>query len=57
MLGVRRVGITIAAVALQKKWLIEYHRGQVTVLNRKGLAEAACSCYREDNQIYSRVMH
>jgi CRP-like cAMP-binding protein len=57
MLGVRRVGITIAAVALQKEGLIEYHRGQVTILNRKGLAAAACSCYRDDNQIYARIMN
>jgi CRP-like cAMP-binding protein len=57
MLGVRRVGITTAAVALQKRGLIEYHRGQVTVLNRKSLAAAACSCYRDDNQIYARIMH
>ena len=56
MLGVRRSGITLAAFALQKKGLIEYHRGQVTVLDRKGLAAAACSCYREDNQVYARVM-
>lgn len=57
MLGVRRVGITTAAVSLQKKGLVEYHRGQVTVLNRKGLAEAACSCYHDDNKIYARIMH
>ena len=56
MLGVRRVGITVAAGALQKKGLIEYHRGQVTVLNRKGLAAAACSCYSDDNKVYARVM-
>jgi CRP-like cAMP-binding protein len=57
MLGVRRVGVTTAAVALQRMGLIEYHRGQVTVLNRKGLVAAACSCYRDDNQIYARIMH
>jgi CRP-like cAMP-binding protein len=57
MLGVRRVGITVAAGDLQKQGLIEYHRGQVTVLNRKGLAAAACSCYGDDNRVYSRVMH
>lgn len=57
MLGVRRVGITTAAVALQKKGLIEYHRGQMTVLSRKDLVLAACSCYRDDNQIYARIMH
>jgi hypothetical protein len=53
----RRVGITTAAVALQKMGLIEYNRGQVTVLNRRGLAAAAGSCYRDDNQIYARIMH
>lgn len=57
MLGVRRVGITTAAFALQKRGLIEYHRGRVTVLNRKGLAAAACACYRDDNRTYARVMH
>lgn len=57
MLGVRRVGITSAAVALQKKGLIEYHRGRVTVLNREGLAATACSCYRDDKRIYARIMH
>jgi CRP-like cAMP-binding protein len=57
MLGVRRVGITIAAVGLQERGLIEYRRGRVTVLDRKGLAAAACSCYRDDNQIYARIMH
>ncbi len=57
MLGVRRVGITIAAVALQKQGVIEYRRGRVTVLDRQGLLAAACTCYRDDNQVYARVMH
>lgn len=57
MLGVRRVGITAAAGALQHSGLIEYHRGRVTVLNRKGLEAATCSCYAADNQAYARVMH
>jgi CRP-like cAMP-binding protein len=56
MLGVRRVGITIAAGALQKAGLIEYHRGAVTVVNRKGLEQAACSCYSDDNEVYARVV-
>jgi len=56
MLGVRRVGITTAAGALQKKGLIEYHRGKVTVLNRKGLKATACSCYAADQQTYVKVM-
>jgi CRP-like cAMP-binding protein len=57
MLGVRRVGVTTAAVALQRLGLIEYRRGDVTVLNRRGLETAACSCYAADRKAYADVMH
>jgi CRP-like cAMP-binding protein len=52
MLGVRRVGITTAAVAMQRSGLIEYRRGDMTVLDRVGLENAACSCYTADEHIY-----
>ena len=45
MLGVRRVGVTVAASALQRLGLISYHRGEVTVVDRAGLEQAACGCY------------
>ena len=56
MLGVRRVGVTEAASHFQAIGLIEYHRGDLMVLNRPALEEQACSCYAADKQIYRRVM-
>lgn len=56
MLGMRRVGITAAAGALQKKGLIEYTRGKVTVLDRSGLEAAACSCYEADRNAYAQLL-
>lgn len=57
MLGVRRVGITGAAGAMQRSGLIEYRRGHVTVLDRKGLETATCTCYGADRRTYDRVMN
>ncbi len=56
MLGVRRVGITMAAGDLQHSGLIEYHRGELTVLDRGGLEAAACSCYAKDQHTYAERM-
>jgi CRP-like cAMP-binding protein len=57
MLGVRRVGVTTAASALQRSGLIEYHRGELTVLDRNGLEGAACDCYATDRHAYAKTMH
>jgi len=56
MLGVRRVGITMAAGALQRSGLISYHRGELTVLDRAGLEAAACGCYATDRQTYAELL-
>ncbi len=56
MLGVRRVGVTVAASALQRAGLIEYHRGSLTVLDRPGLEAASCSCYLHNERAYTQLM-
>jgi len=56
MLGVRRVGITMAAGGLQRAGLIAYHRGEITVLDRPGLEAAACSCYATEQQVYAKPL-
>jgi CRP-like cAMP-binding protein len=56
MLGVRRVGITTAASLLQRDGLIHYRRGEIQILNRRGLKAAACSCYADDREVYANLL-
>ena len=56
MLGVRREGVTEAAGTLQKAGLIRYRRGHITVLDRRGLEERTCECYRVVKQEYDRLL-
>ena len=55
MLGVRRVGVTTAAQALQERRLIKYSRGTVAIRSRDGLRKAACGCYVADLATYRSV--
>jgi len=52
LLGVRRVGVTVAAGCLQTVGLIRYHRGWITISDRAGLEQAACGCYAQDQASY-----
>lgn len=46
MLGVRRATVSEVASRLQRHGLVDYERGLMTIVNRAGLEEAACECYR-----------
>jgi CRP-like cAMP-binding protein len=56
MLGVRRVSVTKAAADLQRRGVISYSRGVVTVIDRKVLEAAACGCYAADLLCYSKYL-
>ena len=56
MLGVRRASVSVAAGALQTAGLISYSRGRVTILDREGLENAACECYRIIRNEYDRLL-
>jgi CRP-like cAMP-binding protein len=56
MLGVRRASVTLAAGALQRAGLIEYRRGGITILDRKGLEAVACECYRVVRAEFDRLL-
>lgn len=57
MIGVRRVGVTHAAGSLAKRKLISYNRGNVRILNVKGLQAASCECYEVVKALYANTSH
>ena len=56
MLGVRREGVTEAALSLQKAGLISYARGHIKVLDRPGLEQRTCECYQVVKSEYDRLL-
>jgi len=56
MLGVRRGGVTEAALRLQQAGLIRYARGHITVLDRAGLERRTCECYGVVKKEYDRLL-
>lgn len=55
MLGGRRESVTVAAGSLQDLGLINYCRGRITILDRRGLESAACECYRVGAEEIARL--
>ena len=56
VLGVRRAGITSAALSLQARRLIRYSRGEIRILDAAALRSAACDCYDADCKSYAEQM-
>jgi CRP-like cAMP-binding protein len=56
MLGVRREGVTVAALKLQRAGLLRYSRGHISILDRPGLEQRACECYGVVKREYDRLL-
>ncbi len=55
MLGLRREGVTEAASALKRRNLIRYARGNIQILDAKGLKKSSCSCYQTVKSVFDRA--
>ena len=56
MLGVQRTGVTAAAGGLQRAGLIRYTRGNVTIIDRRGLEHSSCECYAVSKSEFDRLL-
>ena len=56
VLGTGRTGVTMAANKLQRAGLIQYYRGQITILNHAGLEAACCDCYQITKEVFDHSL-
>lgn len=56
LLGVRREGVTAAALKLQEAGVIRYSRGHIEVLRRAGLEQRTCECYGVASKEHRRLL-
>ena len=56
LLGVQRPTVTLAARMMQSAGLIDYRRGTLTIVDRSGLTDVACECYRIIRQTYDAAL-
>jgi Mn-dependent DtxR family transcriptional regulator len=56
MLGTRRATVSVAAHALQTEGLIEYARGNIRILDQRGLEEFSCECYKVVKEESGRLL-
>jgi CRP-like cAMP-binding protein len=56
MLGVRRVSVTQVLRALQDKGLVKNRRGKIEILDRKGLEQFSCECYRKGREEFGQML-
>lgn len=55
-LGVRREGVSEAALRLQEAGVIRYARGRIKVLDRPALEARSCECYAVVKREYDRLL-
>lgn len=55
MLGTRRTTVTLIAGILQRDGLIQYRRGNVTILDRGLMERTSCECYKKLLRLYQQL--
>lgn len=56
MLGTQRSGVTLAAGVLQRAGLISYRRGKISILDREGLEQSSCECYKVVKEQFDKFL-